>query len=336
LKRLRNNRRSKSKLKWGVAGCGRFAELAFIPTLSLLRKNKLISVFSNDLSRSKSIAEKFGVPNYFNNYDEFLKSDINCVYVSSVNAHHYDQVIKAAKAGKNILCEKPLALTSDEANEMIKVCEDNNVILTVSYVYRFHPLILKAKEFIDGDMLGKIVSINLNYNTDYAPGNNFRFNRQLSGGGSLRDIGTHLIDLLRFFGGEITEIKGVVDNIIYKSEVDDFASAIVKFKESGYGYFNVSFNVKRAFNRIEILCHRGALSIENFIGVKNVPAKLTILLDGEAKKAFRKRGNKLYFLLKSVQKSFLKKEPLLVTGYDGYINLKLMEELESQCQSERN
>jgi len=160
-----------------------------------------------------------------------------------------------------------------QAEEMIKVCEDNGVKLAVSYVYRFHPLIRKAKELIGNEYIGKLVSINLNFNIDMVPGNNFRFNKELSGGGALRDLGTHMIDLLRFFGGEIKSIEGSVDNVVYKSDVDDFAAAIVHFEKGGYGYFNVSYNNKKAFNRVEILGNKGAISIEKYIG--NQPAKLT-------------------------------------------------------------
>ncbi len=167
---------------------------------------------------------------------------------------------------------------------------------------------------------------------DFTPGTNFRFNKKLSGGGAFRDLGTHMIDLLRYFGGEIEEVFGFIDNVVYKSEVDDFAAALIKFKEDGYGYLNVSYNNKKAFNRIEILGHKGAISIENFIGVKNQSSKLSILLFGEAKISFRKRGNKLHYLLRSVQKCFLNNEEPLVTGEDGLINLKLMEELERKCR----
>lgn len=324
------------KLKWGVAGCGRFSETAFIPAVHLLRRSTLNSVFSKNSVRVKFIAEKFGLPHRFDNYEDFLKSNINTVYIGSTNADHYEQVIKAADAGKNILCEKPLALTSGQAEEMVQACEQNKVLLAVNYTFRFHPLVVKSKELLDNQYLGKLVSINLNLNIDLPPGGNFRFNKKLSGGGAIRDIGTHLIDLLRFFGGEIISIDGVLDNIVYKSEVDDFSAGLVKFKDSGYGYFNVSFNNKKAFNRIEILGHLGALSIDHLIGAKLVPAKLTILHEGEAKKAFRKRGNKLLYLLRSIQKSFLKGETPSVTGYDGLINMKLMEELESKWLARRN
>ena len=319
------------KLKWGVAGCGRFAEQTFLPTIKMLRKSVVTSLYSSDINRSKSLADKFGIEKYFNSYDEFLKSDINAVYISSANSNHYREVIEAAKAGKHILCEKPLAMTSLEAEEMVKACEQNNVQLSVNYVYRYHPLIIKTKEIIDKQMLGKIISMNLNFNIDAPPGSNFRFDKKQSGGGALRDLGTHMIDLLRYFGGEIVSINGVLDNIIYKSEVEDFSCAIVKFQSGGYGFFNVSFNSKKSFNSIEVLGHRGALSLDNLIGGRLLPAKLTILLDGEGKKAFRKSGNKQLNLLKSVQKSFLTNQAPLVTGYDGLINMKLMEELESKC-----
>jgi predicted dehydrogenase len=320
------------KLKWGIAGCGYFAEHTFIPALSILRRSKLVSLYSHKKKRAQQLAEISGATGYFNNYDEFLKSDINCVYVASVNSHHHEQVIKAANAGKNILCEKPLAITSDQAEEMVNACKENNVFLAVNYVHRFHPHVVKAKELIRNQTLGKLVSINLNFNFDFPPGSNYRFNKKLSGGGAFRDLGTHMIDLLRFFGGEIIEINGYLDNLVYKSEVDDFATAIVKFKNEGYGYLNVSFNNKKAFNRIEILGHKGAISIERFIGVKNQSAKLTILLDDEAKMSFRKRGNKINYLLRSVQKSFIKNEQPLITGEDGLINMKLMEELERKCR----
>jgi predicted dehydrogenase len=320
------------KLKWGIAGCGYYAEYTFIPSLSLLRRSSLVSFYSHNSDRAKQLAKSSGATAYFSDYDQFLKSDINCVYVSSVNSDHYEQVIKAAEAEKHILCEKPLAITSKQAEEMVKVCKKKNVFLAVNYIHRFHPHVVKSKELIQKNTLGKLVSINLNFNMDFAPGSNFRFNKKLSGGGAFRDLGTHMIDLLRYLGGEVEEINGYINNIIYKSEVDDFAVALVKFKEDGYGYLNVSYNNKKAFNRIEILGHKGAISIENFIGVKQQSAKLSILLDGEAKLSFRRRGNKLLYLLRSVQKSFLNNEEPLVTGEDGLINMKLMEELERKCR----
>ncbi len=328
---LNISKRMMRRLKWGIAGCGNFAENTFIPALQIVAKSKLVSLYSSDLARAKKLADKFAVQYSFNNYDEFLKSDIDCVYVSSANVDHYEQVIKAAQAGKHVHCEKPMAMSYAQAKEMVEVCEANKVFLTVNYLHRFHPMVNKAKEIIAKGMLGKIVSITANFNIDLAPNENFRFKKTLSGGGAIRDLGTHMLDLLRYFGGEIKEINGVMDNIVYKSEVDDFVAATIKFEKGGYGFFNASFNVKKAFNRVEILGYNGCISIENLIGRRSSPCRMVIDLAGEKKKAFRKRANKQVIALRAIQKSFLYNKPLPISGVDGMINLKLMEELEKKC-----
>lgn len=319
------------KIKWGIAGCGKVTEKTFLPALQLSRRGTLQSLYSRDKQRAKFLADKFGAKNYFDNFADFLKSDFDALYVASVNSHHYDQVLQAAEAGKHILCEKPMAMTSIQAMEMIEVCKKNNVTLGINYPHRFHPLVKKAKELMQDQKLGKLVSMSLNFNIDLPPSSNFRFNKKLSGGGALRDLGTHMIDLLRFLGGEIEQIDGVIDNLVYKGEVDDFALGKVKFKKSGYGIFNVSFNVKKAPNRLEINCHKGSMTIDNLIGKKLFAPKLSILLDGEGKKAFSKRGNKQLFLLRSFHKSLLKGTEPEITGEDGLINMQLMEELERKC-----
>ncbi len=319
------------KIKWGVAGCGNFAEHSFLPAVLISRRSKVTSIFSNNKQRAKQLANKFSISNYFSDFEKFLTSEIDAVYISSANINHYEQAIMAADAGKHILCEKPMAMTTEQAKEMIDTCKKNNVQLSVNYVLRYHPVVLKAKEIINSRMIGKLTSINMSFNINLPPSENFRYNKKLSGGGALRDLGTHLIDLLLFFGGEIKQINGGLDNIIYKEDVEDYAYATVKFKDSGYGNFNVSYCNKRALNRIEILGSKGAIAIDNLIGVKNEPSKISILLKDEAKRVFRRRGNKMLYMLRSVQKAFLKNETPLVTGEDGYINLKLMEELERQC-----
>lgn len=319
------------KLKWGIAGCGNFLENTFLPTMQQIKRSNLRAIYSSDINRAKFIANKFNAAVYFNDYEKFLENDFTAVYISSKNSDHYKQVIAAAEAGKHILCEKPLALNSKEAEEMVKACADNNVFLTINYSYRFHPLIVKAKELINSNVIGKIVSVRTNFNIDFPPNENYRFSKE-HGGGALMDLGTHMIDLLRFFGGEIESIKGYIDNVIYKTEVDDYATGLVKFKRSGYGSFDVSFNTKKQFNRIEILGYKGALSIDKVVGKRNASSKLTIQLSGEAKKAFRKRANKQAYLLKSIHRSFINNEEPLVTGQDGLLNIILMEELLKQCR----
>jgi len=326
-------KRISKKLKWGIAGCGKFTETAILPTFNLIPRTKINAIFSHDAKRAKTLAEKFIIPKFFNNFDEFLKSDIDVVYIAGANADHYEQALKAAGAKKHILCEKPLCVTSAQAEEMVRVCKENGVHFAVDFVYRFHPLIEKTKAIIESSLLGKILYINTEFNINLLPRDNFRYNKAAAGGGAIRDLGTHLLDLMRYLGGEIVDVSGVNESIINKSEVEDFAAGIVKFQRGAFGHFQIAYCVPKSFNRIEIIGTKGAVSIDGLISARYGSAKLSILLEGEGKKVFRKRANKLYRLLKSVTKSFLKNESPLVTGEDGLANMRLMEMFEERCSS---
>lgn len=320
------------KLKWGVAGCGNFTEQHVLPVMQTLQRSKLVSVYSHDINRAKNVSNKFGAPNAFNDYDQFLASGIEAVYVSSMNSDHYQQVIKAAEAGKNILCEQPISINSKQAEEMVEVCKAKNVILAINHLHRYHPLVIKAKELLDKHMLGKIISISASCNVDRTPDDNFRLNKELSGGGVLRDLGLQWINLLRHFGGEIAEAKAFKDNIIYKSEVEDFGAAILKFEKGGYGFLNVSCDSKKYYNKIEVLGYNGLIAIEEVSGKRSTAVKLIIDLQGETKRVFRKRTNKLLFMMRSIQKSFLRNNPPEVTGEEELACMKIIEEIERQCK----
>lgn len=330
IKNINIKRTRVKKLRWGVAGCGNFLENTFLPAFQHLKKSRLISVYSSSKQRADFIMQKFNAEKSFNSYEDFLKSDIEAVYISSKNSDHYNHVILAAKAGKHILCEKPLSLTVEQAKEMVNVCKQNNVLLTINYVMRHHPIVKKTKEFIDNKYLGKIVSISAKFNFDYKPNDNFRFKKNESGGGALRDLGTHMIDLLRFLGGDISSISGAVDNVIYDSDVEDFAAGFIKFKNGGYGDFNVSFNVGQPVNRVEILGHKGTIIIDNMVGKRTAVSKMTISLKDEAKRAFRRRANRQLYLLRDVQKAFIKNISPLIVAEDGLINMELMAEIEKK------
>lgn len=236
-------------------------------------------------------------------------------------------------AGKSVLCEKPVANTVTEAEELHELANKTGMLFTINYTYRYHPFIQKAKELIETGKLGKILVVQANFNIDLVPGSNFRYNRELAGGGALRDLGTHIIDLFRYLMGEIDEISGYLDNIVYKTEVEDFATAIIKFKKGGYGAFNCSYAAKRGINALVVTGNKGSIRIDNLIGLRNASSKLTISMEGEAQKMFRKRVNKLYRLLKDVNGCFIKRVQPSITSFDGYQNLRYMQILEENARN---
>ena len=317
----------RQKLRWGVAGCGNITENSFIPTINLLKRSVLTAVYSHNLNRAKHLASRTPSASPFDDYDEFLNAGFDALYVASANDDHYEQVIKAAQKGIHILCEKPLAMTSEQAEEMVNVCKENNVFLAVNYTFRFHPLLKKAKELIENGYIGQLVSISADFHIDFPPSDNYRYSKE-RGGGALRDLGTHMIDILRYLGGEFSLINGFTDKVVYKTEVDDFAGATVKFKKGYYGNFRVAFNSKQAPNRIVIFGHKGSIAIDDLIGKKFGISKLIIDVEGERRKIFRRKINRFLTMMRVIQKSFIKGIEPPVTGEDGLINLKVIEEIE--------
>ena len=318
------------KLKWGVAGGGRITENRFIPAMKVLKRSTLLAVYSSSSERAKFLASECVNAKPFSDFDEFISRDFNAVYIAGANDTHYEQVLKAAKAGKHILCEKPVALTAEQAEEMYDTCKSNNVLYGVDFIFRYHPLIKKSKELIAAQLIGKVISVNTDFFIDYPPTDNYRFLPE-KGGGALRDLASHLIDLHRYFGGEIEEIYGEKGNVIYQSPVDDFSTGIIKFKEGGFGKFSVGFSAKTAPNRIEIIGSKGSICIEKLLGSEK-PAKLVINVEGEPRRVFRRRTNKFLKMMRSVQRSFSAGKEPLATGYDGMINMKLIEEFERSCK----
>lgn len=320
------------KIKWGVAGLGRYSEYAFIPTSLLVRRMKINSIFSNDENRAKVLAKRYSIPFNFNNYKEFLASDINAVYIGSKNSDHYYQVKEALLAGKHVLCDKPFTINSEEAKELVDLAAGKNLFLSINFNYRFHPLINKAKAIIDSKLLGELISIKGEFNINIIPGSNFRYIKKFSGGGPSRDLASHIFDLFRYFNGDFSILCGIKKNIIYPSEVEDYAAALIEFHNGSQGFVETCFSSSKSFNRIVIMGTKGSISLENLIAVKfPQSAKMIIILEGEAKKVFRKRANMLHRLLRSVNRSIIKNQKPEITGEDGFVNMMLLEELDKKC-----
>ena len=128
------------KLKWGVLGCAGIARRSVIPGVNLSELNEVSAIASRDIDKAKLTAEELGIPQAYGSYEELLEDDsIDVVYIPLPNHLHREWTIRAAEAGKHILCEKPIALTAKEAIEMKEACEDAGVLLAEAFMYKHHP-----------------------------------------------------------------------------------------------------------------------------------------------------------------------------------------------------
>ena len=188
---------------------------------------EFIGLFDEDAERGKKAAQQFDTT-FYPSYEELLGTDVDAVIVTSENVKHTEHVTAAAQAKKHVLCEKPIAATVDDAQTIIDVCEQNEVILQVAFPVRFSTPVQRAKEMIAQGELGDIQAVKAT-NRGTNPGDWF-INHKLSGGGAVLDHTVHVVDLLRWFmGAEVKEVYAEIGTHFSEDDIDDSGMLSMEF-----------------------------------------------------------------------------------------------------------
>lgn len=198
------------KIKVGVAGLG-FIGPAHIEALRRLPGIEVVAVSESSEELAKSKAEQLGIEKYFGSYQNFLKHDFDCVHICTPNFLHFEMAKSALLAGKHVVCEKPLATTVAEGEELLQLAKEKGLIHAVHFNIRYYPLVRQMKVMREKGELGEVYSIIGSYLQDwlfYATDYNWRLEPELSGKSkAVADIGSHLMDLLEYISGlKITEV----------------------------------------------------------------------------------------------------------------------------------
>jgi len=251
-------------VKWGIIGCGDVVEHKSGPAFNKVSGSELIAVMRRDAKKAKDFAQRHGVKKYYSDIDALLKDDeINAVYIATPHYLHAQHTIRAAKYGKHILCEKPMALTVKECEEMIRACEENDVQLMVAYYRRFFPVVEKIKELLREGKIGRPITARAQVFALYhlPAGESFpwRINPQMAGGGFLTDVGSHRVDLLIYLLGKVREVAAFVDMVHFDFEIEDSSSLIMRFTNGAHGVASFHWNIATAVDELEIAGTKGRI-----------------------------------------------------------------------------
>lgn len=188
----------KEKINWGILGCAAIAKVRTIPGLLQADNAKLYAVASRGKEKAEELKEMYDAEKAYDSYDRLLADEqVQAVYIPLPNSMHFEWVEKAAKAGKHILCEKPLALNAEEANKMYEICEEQGVLLMEAFAFRHAPLVQKVKEVIDAGAIGKVKYIESHLTDLLTDMSNIRMNQSL-GGGSFYDMACYNISTISY------------------------------------------------------------------------------------------------------------------------------------------
>lgn len=221
-----------------------------------------------DESKVAELAKAYGSAIYSDWRTVVRDSDIDAIVVCTPNDTHAEISIEALKAGKHVLCEKPIARNVDEATRILEASRKSMAKIKCGFNHRYHPAIMRAKGIVDSGEIGKLIFIRCRYGTTGRKGyeNDWRMNPEISGGGQLIDQGQHTLDLFRWFGGEISEVMGYTDTLFWNVPVEDNAFALLRAKAGHICSMHMNWTEWKNLFSFEIFGKTGYLKIEGLGG----------------------------------------------------------------------
>jgi predicted dehydrogenase len=235
------------RIRWGILGTGRQALLRFIPGVAASRNGVVAAIASRDQERAQDAAAKLGIERAYGSYEALLAdASVDMIYNPLPNSMHAEWTLRAAEAGKPVLCEKPLARDAAEAQRMVDGCRAHGVLLMEAFMYRFHPQHIRVRTLLDEGAIGEIrlVRATNTFLMDPINPHNIRLQGALAGG-ALMDVGCYAVNAARMLFGE--EPEWVSAHYDYREDfgVDMTLAGILGFSDGRMALIDGSFRTAR-------------------------------------------------------------------------------------------
>ena len=271
-----------NKIRWGVLSTAKIAREKVIPATQVSETGVVTAIASRELAHAKSVASQLGIEKAFGSYEELLAdADVDAVYIPLPNHMHVPWTLRAIEAGKHVLCEKPIALTTVEAQELVDAAAAHPQLKVMeAFMYRFHPQWLMARQLVHDGRIGELRTIHTDFSYFNDDPRNIR-NKVEMGGGALMDIGCYPISLSRFiFGEEPSRVLGDISHDP-ETQVDILTSAVLEF-ESGTSTFTCGTQLV-PYQRVNIFGTTGRVEIEiPFNAPPDRPCRIWLQTSGPA------------------------------------------------------
>ncbi len=246
-------------VRWGILSTANIGVEKVIPGMLKSKQIEIVAIASRNKKRGDAAAKKLGIPKAYGSYEELLSDPtIEAIYNPLPNHLHVPLTLLAAKAGKHVLCEKPIALTAKEAKKLLKV--PSNVIIQEAFMVRHNPQWIDIRRRIDKGEIGRVLSVHMMFSYHLVDPDNVR-NLPDIGGGGLLDIGCYPITLSRYvFGAEPKRVTGTFDrDPVFKT--DRLMSGLADFGDGRHLSFVVSTQ-GASFQRTVILGEFGTIEVD--------------------------------------------------------------------------
>ena len=251
------------KIGWGLIGTGRIADDRILPGINAFADNELIAVVSREQSRADHFAKKFGARHAYTKYEDLLANPaVQVVAIHTPNDQHVEQAVAAARAGKHVFCDKPMATSAADAERMVRECEKAGVMLGVNFHNRFMPCFVDMKQIIDSGEIGKVLLVQLEASPGARTGGSlasWRVDPRSAGLGTTNSIGVHVFDILRYLlSAEITEVSSMFDSP--RNVMEEIALSLFRFDNGAMAQLTIHEIAPHPHNDIVIQGSAGRLT----------------------------------------------------------------------------
>ena len=315
------------KIKWGVLSTATIAVEQVIPAILQSRYAELYAVASRGAKKAEETAKKFNISTFYGSYQELLNDkEVKVVYIPLPNHLHVEWAIKALEAGKHVLIEKPVAISSLEAKKLLEeVKKYPELKVMEAFMYKFHPQWISVKEMIENGEIGTLKSIQASFSFfDDDP--NSIVNKKEFGGGSLMDIGCYPISIARFLFN--SEPKNVASVITYdpKTGVDILATAILEFEQGVISFFSAT--QLSDSQRVVLVGEKGSIEFElPFNPEIDSPTKIHITINEEKRELIFESCNQYSLQADAFSLAIMEDRDLEVSLQDAVNNMIVIEKI---------
>lgn len=239
-------------LRWGIVGLGWVASDYVAPGMIKSPGSQIVACLGSNADKTAAFAKKFDVAHAHADLDELCRNpEIDAVYVALPNAMHHAAVLKIAKSGKHILCEKPFAMRHAEAKEMVQVCRDNGIVLRIAHQIRLDAAVVRAREIVRSGRLGRLAEISLERAS--AVGSRVSWRQDFAQSGVIYDVGVHLLDLIQYVSGQrFVEVSAFTHPDRRAGKPDDTVTVLGRLEGDCHALAKATREVGHAENNLVI------------------------------------------------------------------------------------
>jgi 1,5-anhydro-D-fructose reductase (1,5-anhydro-D-mannitol-forming) len=313
-------------LGWGVIGIGDIVRSTMAPAMVAEPECDLVAGVSRDQERARTFAANFGARFAYTDYDEMLANpEVEAVFIATPNVFHPDQVVAAARAGKHVLCDKPLAIDVAGARRAVEACDEAGVTLGVNFHNRQLPWVRDVSRLIADGVIGEVRVVQLQVASGPRHYENWRADPELAGLGTVHNVGVHGLDFLRvLLHSDPAEVFAVFDPPPGAGQVEMLALIHVRFQNGALVQYNANETLRDPLNDIVIYGTGGRVVGRGFTRSRS-DGELAVLTDSAETVTNYPAPEAHRLSLAAFTRAVLAEDEPDATGQDGLISAQICE-----------